>query len=251
MLSKIRFLNNNSLKIIAAIAMLIDHVGMILFSSVLIFRIIGRLAFPIFAFMIAEGARHTKNKLKYILTMGILGVVYQIPMMIFFKDFQWNVLVTFTLSLGLIYLLDWFKISFFDKNCKIIIKVVSFVLFVGATLSLYYFAGRIHFHYSYGFYGCMVAVFASAPSLNRTDAPEWLKKFDNIPVRLLCMSIPLMLYSLASSPYQWFCLLSLPIILLYSGKKGKLNLKYFFYIFYPAHLVVLYGIAIIIISLVH
>ncbi len=250
MLSKIRFLNNNSLKIIAAVTMLIDHIGYILFPTVLIFRIIGRLSFPIFAFMIAEGARYTKNKLKHILTLGILGVIFQIPMMLIFKDFHWNVLITFTLSLGLIYFLDWFKKSFFDKDCKVIIKIASFVLFVGATLSLYFFARFIHFHYSYGFYGCMVAVFASAPSLNRTNAPEALKKFDNIPIRLLCMSIPLLIYSYTTTVYQLFSLLSLGIILLYSGKKGKLNLKYFFYIFYPAHLVVLYGIGFII-SLAH
>ncbi|MBQ8145811.1 MAG: hypothetical protein IJ039_03435 [Clostridia bacterium] len=250
MLSKIRFLNANTLKIIAAVTMLIDHMGMILFPHIMLFRIIGRLSFPIFAFMISEGARYTKNKLKYILTVGILGVICQIPMMLLFKDFHWNILITFTLSLGLIYLLDWFKKSFFDKDCKVIIKIASFVLFVGATLSLYYFAGFIHFHYSYGFYGCMVALFASAPSLNRTNAPEALKKFDNIPVRLLCMSIPLLIYSYIAASYQFACLLSLVIILLYSGKKGKLNLKYFFYIFYPAHLVVLYGIGFII-SLAH
>ena len=41
---------------------------------------------------------------------------------------------------------------------------------------------------------------------------------------------------------QWYSLLALPLLLLYSGKRGKANLKYFFYIFYPVHLVVLQGI---------
>ncbi len=246
MLNKIRFLNGNMLKIIAAVTMLIDHIGAILFPQVLFLRIIGRLSFPIFAFMIAEGAKYTKNKLKYILTVGILGLICQIPMIILFSDWHWNILVTFTLSLGLIYLLDWFKKSFFDKECCVSTKVISFVLFVTASLSLYYLADKISFHYSYGFFGCMVAVFASAPSLKGTDAPEWLKKFDNIPVRLLCMLVPLLIYSYISVPYQFYSVLALIPLLLYSGKRGALNMKYFFYIFYPAHLIVLYGIALII-----
>ena len=60
-------LSGNSLKIIAAFAMLIDHVGIMFFPTVAIYRIIGRISFPIFAFMIAEGCRYTRNKLKYIL----------------------------------------------------------------------------------------------------------------------------------------------------------------------------------------
>ena len=59
-MGKIRRLNNNVLKIIAAISMLLDHIGLILFPSIEIFRILGRIAFPIFAFTIAEGAKYTR-----------------------------------------------------------------------------------------------------------------------------------------------------------------------------------------------
>ena len=67
------FLNGNALKYIAALTMLIDHAGLLLFPRNILFRIIGRLAFPIFAFMIAEGCRYTRNKLKYFLSVFILG----------------------------------------------------------------------------------------------------------------------------------------------------------------------------------
>ena len=60
-------LSGNALKIIAAVAMLIDHVGIMFFPTVAIYRIIGRLSFPIFAFMIVEGYFHTKNLKKYVL----------------------------------------------------------------------------------------------------------------------------------------------------------------------------------------
>ena len=59
-MSKIRFLSNNALKIIAALAMLADHAGYLLFPDVTVLRIIGRLAFPIFAFTIAEWSRTHK-----------------------------------------------------------------------------------------------------------------------------------------------------------------------------------------------
>ena len=66
-------LSGNGLKLVAALTMLIDHVGMLLFPQVLLLRIIGRLAFPIYAFMIAEGCRYTKNKLRYFLMVFLLG----------------------------------------------------------------------------------------------------------------------------------------------------------------------------------
>ena len=56
-----RTLNGNALKIIGAVSMFIDHVGVLFFPRVLFLRIIGRLAFPIFAYLIAEGCRHTNN----------------------------------------------------------------------------------------------------------------------------------------------------------------------------------------------
>jgi hypothetical protein len=58
------FLTGNQLKLIAAGAMLADHVGLMFFPEAELLRIIGRLAFPIFAFMIAEGCKYTRNKLR-------------------------------------------------------------------------------------------------------------------------------------------------------------------------------------------
>ena len=63
--------SGNALKIIAMISMLIDHIGVILLDNYEPFRIIGRLAFPIYAYLIAEGCKHTNNRLFYLLR--ILG----------------------------------------------------------------------------------------------------------------------------------------------------------------------------------
>ena len=58
--------------------MAFDHIGVALFPKVAILRYIGRLAFPIFAFMIAEGAKYTRNKVKYFLMIFIIGVICQV-----------------------------------------------------------------------------------------------------------------------------------------------------------------------------
>ena len=67
-------LSNNQLKILAIITMFIDHFGLQLFPQLKILRIIGRIALPIFAYMIAEGCFYTKNRLKYLLQLLILGL---------------------------------------------------------------------------------------------------------------------------------------------------------------------------------
>ena len=54
-------LSGNQLKLIALITMTVDHMGLILFDQFILLRIVGRLAFPIFAWMIAEGCRHTRR----------------------------------------------------------------------------------------------------------------------------------------------------------------------------------------------
>ena len=72
------FLNGNHLKLIAAFTMLLDHAGILLFPRVQLFRILGRLAYPIYAYMIAEGCRYTKNKLRYFLMVFGLGAACQI-----------------------------------------------------------------------------------------------------------------------------------------------------------------------------
>ena len=81
-------LSGNALKIIAVIAMLVDHIGYMFFPKVQILRIIGRLALPIFAFMVAEGARHTKSKIKYILTLLIFAVASTPGYVLFKGKFQ-------------------------------------------------------------------------------------------------------------------------------------------------------------------
>lgn len=246
-MGKIKILSSNQLKILACITMLIDHIGYFIFPQITILRLIGRLTFPIFAFLISEGAKYTKNKVRYLLTVGALGIVWQAYLIIFRSDYHFNILITFSISIIIIYAMDYFKKCFFDKQCKIYIKILTFILFVFVAISPYLIAKVFSwFHYEYGFYGAMCAVFASAPVLNKTDAPDYLKWFDKIPIRVLCMAIPLFMYSRNNKISMIFYFVGLLLMLLYSEKRGKANLKYFFYIFYPAHLLILHLISYLI-----
>ncbi|MBQ8840958.1 MAG: hypothetical protein IJ004_06540 [Clostridia bacterium] len=94
------------LKIIALITMTIDHVGYFLYPTEQWLRIIGRIAFPIFAFLIAEGCRYTRNKKKYFITMLIFAVVCQVAMSIATGSLTMNIFVTFIFSQLMIFAFD-------------------------------------------------------------------------------------------------------------------------------------------------
>ena len=102
---KIKGLTGNQLKIIAMITMTLDHIGAELFPQVLWLRIVGRLAMPIFAFMIAEGCRHTRSPLRYLGTLAAFAAVCQAVYFFAMGSLYMCILVTFSMSVGLILLL--------------------------------------------------------------------------------------------------------------------------------------------------
>ena len=228
-----KLLSSNVLKIIAVISMLIDHIGAILFPDIIIFRIIGRLAFPIFAFLISEGCRYTSNKKRYFLIMVILGVLFQIIQDIFNPHTALNILLTFSISILLIYLLQLLK----NNQYKIIIKISLYFAFIAIITAVFFFNKLILF--DYGFWGIMLPVFASIFHYNGTN--ETLQLLDNKRNNLISFAICLIILIFVDYGFiQIFSILSLPLLALYSGKRGKYNMKYFFYIFYISHLTILY-----------
>lgn len=220
-------LTGNHLKLLAALTMLVDHVGVLLFPQVLPLRIIGRISYPVFAFMIAEGCRYTKNKLRYFLMIFGLGVGCQLVYYFVSGDTYLNILLTFSFSVLLIFLLqrvqtetDWKRRFWWS---------VAFASGVFVTIG----ADQL-LTIDYGFWGIMTPVFASLPR-GKT------KTGSKLPV--LMMAVGLLLLAADMKGIQHYALLAVPLLLLYSGQRGKAKLKYFFYIFYPVHLVVLQGIA--------
>ncbi len=245
---KINVLSGNVLKIIAALAMLIDHMGVLLFPGFPIFRIIGRLSFPIFAFMISEGARYTKDKLRYFLSVFILSVICQAVYILTGGFEPFNILITFSLSILIIYALKDFKKSLFSEVRSVASIILKGLILATLITVVYLFTELVHI--DYGFAGCLAPVFAAIFDLRDINIPEKLKKLDSLPLRILSLFIPVFFVVLRNmragdrlvSP---FLFAALPILLLYSGKRGKAKLKYFFYIFYPLHLALLEGIYIL------
>lgn len=228
-------LSGNALKIIAAVCMLIDHVGVMLFPELTVLRIIGRLSFPIFAFMIAEGCRYTRNRLRYFLTIFCLAAVCQIVYYVYDRDLYMCVLVTFALSILVICPLQNFKCAETGlKKCLwafVTAAAVAGVWLLNRSVTI-----------DYGFWGCMLPVFASAFQ-GRGKAAE--SALDRKVVHVLTMGAGLLLLAADSGGIQAYSLLALPLLMAYSGQVGKWKMKYFFYVFYPAHLAALQAVALL------
>jgi len=239
-----RILSGNTLKIIAAISMFIDHFGFMFFPKLKILRIIGRLAFPIFAFMISEGAKYTRNKAKYFLSVFSVGIICFLGYFISSGTVQFSIFTTFTFSLLMIFALDEYKSIAFSTEASRKQKFTRFILFALTVVFSYVFCEI--FYVDYGFTGAATPLAASLVSSLPVSAPQSLRKLDTLSVRLALFSIPLIILAIDLKYSQPYSLFSIPILLLYSEKRGKLKLKYFFYVFYPLHISIMEGIRIII-----
>ena len=210
------------LKLIAALTMTVDHAGLILFGNALWMRALGRLAFPLYAFFIAEGFRYTKNRLRYFLTVFLLGVGCQTVCAIAAPGQSLGVLLTFSLSIALLALSELAK------------KDRRFAPAVPVAIGLLYLFCRFVW-IDYGFFGALLPWFASL--------------FEKKWARLAAFAVGLLLLcgnaALSANYLQSLSLLSLLLLAFYNGKRGKYKMKYFFYIFYPLHLAVIWGLALL------
>ena len=234
-------LSGNILKIIAALFMLIDHMGLMLFPTYPIFRILGRISFPIFAFMIAEGCHYTKCKWKYFLSIFILGVGCQVAYYIADRTIELGILITFSISILIVFALQFFKQSFFAKSKKILKILLSLFALTCLIVGTYFLCKNVVV--DYGFWGCLAPAFASLIRKPKgVISPVW-DKIDNHLTRLVLFGGCLVLIALNSSmKSQIYSLFALILLLLYSGRRGRFKMKYFFYLFYPLHFAVLYAI---------
>ena len=216
-------LSGNQLKLIALITMTIDHIGAYLLPQYQILRIIGRLAMPIYAFLIAEGCRYTKNKFKYLGLMAAFALGMQLAYFFLEGSLYMRILVTFSLSIALIYALQYVEKKKDFLSCLVFFLVLSGVYYVSEKLP-----SRIPgFSIDYGFKGILLPVFISMGVTK--------------PQKLLGAAVGMCFMALGRT-LQWYSLAALPLLALYSGLRGKGNYKYLFYIYYPLHLGVIYGI---------
>ena len=228
-----RGLDGGALKGIAAALMLTDHVGAILLPEVLALRCVGRLAFPIFAFFIAEGYAHTRDFGRYFRRLAILAVVSEIPFNLengaVFDLTRQNVLFTFCLALLTL------------RGLEALGRERGFGRWAGCGLVLAagFAAGEL-LRTDYGGWG-VVTVALLYLCRDGKYAKLWLLLAMAAVNGLGMGSLTMPVFS-GEIPIQIFAVAALPVIWLYNGQAGPKGLCRVFYVFYPAHLLVLEGI---------
>ena len=227
-------LDGGTLKLIAAALMLIDHVGAILLPETVILRCIGRLAFPVFAFFVAEGYTHTRDFRKYVLRMAIWAAVSEIPFNLEFGHFfvpgRQNVLWTFCLALLTLRGLEELRRETGGAR----------YLGCGAALAAGFAAGEL-LRVDYGGWGVLSVALLYLCRQGRYARPGLLAGM--LVLNGLCIgSMKTAVFGI-QVPIQIFAVAALPVIWLYNGRPGvNRRWRWAFYVFYPAHLLVLEGI---------
>ena len=231
-------LTSNMLRTIAVLLMLSDHIWATAMSFGDWMTYIGRMAFPIFAFQIAEGFVHTKNFKKYALRLLGFAIVTEIPFNFFyssrfFNPYHQNVLFTLLLGLLAIKVIDGIKKDRSGKNIALSVLYLLLILLASVI-------GFV----DYGYLGMLTVVMFY---LMRDFPFAWLGQlvgmillnitfFEGLvfPVEILGKTFEI--------PSQGFAVFALIPIWLYGGRKGKSSkvLQYGFYAFYPVHMIVLY-----------
>ncbi len=195
---------SNFLKIVAMVTMLIDHIGALFFPHIMMFRIIGRIAFPLFAYLLVTGFVHTRNINNYLVRLGIFAVISQIPYH-FFAPGRYNVILFFFLAL--------LSLKYYKKN-RIYIPLIVGIL-------------TEYLKISYGMYG-IIAIYLIYTFYNK-----------DIKKTMLSFTLLNILFTLTThNIIQFYSILALPFLLLNIKKEIHMN-KYIAYVFYPVHMSIL------------
>jgi hypothetical protein len=246
-------LDSRIIKIIAAITMTVDHIGLILFPDIVWLRYIGRISFPLFAFLIAYGCTKTRNIGRYFLRLIAFAVWLQIIWV--FAGFidagiapeLNNIFFTLAFGAGAVWLVKFLRTKF---SCTDFVDRALFVLMSVLVVLLVAVVGG-WLRVDYGTEGVLLipgffAMINIGALFNKSGA--WALVF-----RLLAAPAVLALYNLLFSvsaggfTYQWYSMLAAVFICLFADKKLRAHWleKYSFYLYYPIHFAVLYLIAIL------
>ena len=218
---KSKGITHEILKLIACTAMLLDHIGAV-FGSGFGLRIIGRMAYPIYCYLLLEGFMHSRNRNKYGIRLLLGMLLAELPFdYLFFGGFTWqHQSVMVTLFIGYVMII-WSR-----KRGHVLLPFC--VCFFAAEL----------IHADYGGMGiAVIAAFMATAGKSRERLLQaamlslvfWI--MESTPVPVLGMKVPI----------QMFGLLALIPISLYSGEKHTYNkcIQWAFYLFYPVHMIVL------------
>ena len=208
-------IDRSVLKWIAVLTMVIDHVGAILFPDQIWMRVIGRVAFPVYAYCLAEGFRYTSDYRRYLGRLALFAILSEIPFDLAFYGVPFsfahhNVFFTLTLGLILLWVLERFR--------------EQLLLCAGAFVVLCFLAQALHMDYGAG---GLLMVFAFY--LAQQGTSPWIGWGIFVFINLFGYA----------GGVQWAAILALLPIGLYSGKAGKKKQRFFYWI-YPLHLLLLW-----------
>ena len=283
-------LSSTTIKIIAVITMFIDHLATIFFPTgdtllVSIMHLVGRIAFVLFAFCIAEGFSHTSNRKKYALRLIVAAVlsepVYNIALVkdptLFFR--QQNVIFTFFIAFCALCMIEKIKnkdglkgkkilmvltaiggmfiseLTRTEYGCMGVCLVLIFYLFREKKVVLYiassltYFFGYVITLYISNIYKLWYSYLTYMEDYERKKdilAYEPQFKFDLKSIISNLGSASGAIWKYALEGLLVGAIVAPAIIMLYNGKKGRTLPKLAFYVFYPAHLMFLYNLMILI-----
>lgn len=214
----------NFLKITALLTMLIDHIGCVFLMErgdiiYKAFRAVGRISFPIICFLLVEGFIHTHSRKKYMINLLIFAVISEIPYDLAFGHKlidvgEQNVMWTLLLGVIMMYFVAKWEYSFVVKMA--LVFLAGFVAVVLKT--------------DYSIWGILlIAIFY----MQRNDRRNALL--------YTCFLM------FVQGRMQSFGVLAIPFIMAYDDTKNDVKMpKYFFYAFYPVHILVLWGISLLV-----
>ncbi len=227
------------LHLIAMALMLMDHLWATVIPGQNWMTWVGRIGFPVFAFLIAEGYFHTSNFKKYVLRMLIFALISEIPFNLMSETlwifpFHQNVLWTFLIALLCMKLIDKLR-----ALCKIYIALP-----IAAVLAFVFAFSAQILMTDYGMYGVLMVL-----TFYVFRGREWYKRIAQLACLVYInvffmagLTVPVELFGISFDlPQQSMAVLGIIPIWLYSGKQGLRNniTKYSFYAFYPAHMLIL------------
>lgn len=228
-------LNSSHLKLIAIIAMTIDHVADLIFPGFsaeplsIVMHVIGRLTAPIMWFFVCEGYHYTKDRKKYLMRLGIFAVIshfaycfsFGIPPIPFTTGIFNQTSVMYPLFIAVL-------ILSLDDNEKLqnrtgLKHIITFILIWSAFPADW---------------SCIAVLAIIGMYKKRGDLRGQMKKM--LPLVLLYGVVSFFFVSKVYAMVLPGVLLVYPVLMLYNGEKGKANwMKWFFYAYYPAHLIII------------
>lgn len=261
-----KIINSNTLKIIAIIAMIIDHIGYY-FSFCLdenvydIMRIIGRVAMPIFVFLLVQGYKKTSDVKKYLFRLSIYAMITQIFILLIYvinilcvPEYSisiakvFNILFSFCFTIILFIAIDKktkiINIKFQNKKISNLVEIIIRFLLAFIIISIY-----VYVKVDYGFIVPFMALgIYLTLSLYEYLKLKDVKKFEYISsiIYYLGISLTIIICGLFESNYSEYVGLSLIFIFLYNEKLGRKNkkLQNIYYMIFPLQHALLYILAL-------